>query len=210
MIRLLLVRHGETSWNQQRKLQGQQDVALSVEGRQHAQALANWVLREKPGWVVTSALRRTVETADQLGVPICHSDARLNEAHLGQWEGKLSAQIRIESAHNYAAWRAGRFTPPEGESFTSLTQRVVAAVGDAVTIATKVAADSVLIVTHGGPIRAFLAATVGLDPARVVSVHPASLSVVDLHPGQDLTQPGSCRLRLYNYCPRATELEPPE
>ncbi|MEE2041007.1 histidine phosphatase family protein [Nocardiopsis sp. CT-R113] len=211
MTRLLLVRHGETTWNEERRLQGQQDVGLSEAGRRQVSALAETVGYLAPGYVVTSGLRRTRETAEVLGVRADARDPRLNEAYLAGWEGRYSAQIREEDDGVYAAWRAGRFHPPGAESFSELTERVLAGIDAAVREAAAHGHEQVMAVTHGGPARAFLTAAVGLDPARTVPSHPASLSIVDLDPrAGSLTEPGAARLRLFNYSPAMSPLDPPD
>ncbi|WDZ89587.1 histidine phosphatase family protein [Nocardiopsis sp. HUAS JQ3] len=211
MMRLFLVRHGETAWNGERRLQGQQDIGLSEAGRCQVAALAETVRYLDPGYVVTSGLCRTQETAEVLGVSPDARDPRLNEAYLADWEGRYSAQIKEEDGGVYAAWRAGRFHPPGAESFGELTDRVVEGIGAAVRRAHADGHRTLLAVTHGGPVRAFLVAAVGLDPARTVPSHPASLSIVDVDPGAaSLTEPGAARLRLFNYSPAMSPLDPPD
>lgn len=210
-MRLVLVRHGETPWNEERRLQGQRDIGLSATGRRQVAALAETVGYLAPGYVVTSGLRRTHETAQVLGVRPDASDPRLNEAYLAGWEGRYSAEIRQEGGGVYAAWRAGRFHPPGAESFGTLTDRVVAGIEAAVRAARDGGHGMLMAVTHGGPARAFLTAAVGLDPARTVPSHPASLSIIDVDPGAaSLTAPGAARLRLFNYSPAMSPLDPPD
>ncbi len=210
-MRLVLVRHGETPWNEERRLQGQRDIGLSATGRRQVAALAETVGYLAPGYVVTSGLRRTHETAQVLGVRPDASDPRLNEAYLAGWEGRYSAEIRQEGGGVYAAWRAGRFHPPGAESFGTLTDRVVAGIEAAVRTARDGGHGMLMAVTHGGPARAFLTAAVGLDPARTVPSHPASLSIIDVDPGAaSLTAPGAARLRLFNYSPAMSPLDPPD
>jgi glucosyl-3-phosphoglycerate phosphatase len=210
-MRLVLVRHGETPWNEERRLQGQRDIGLSATGRRQVAALAETVGYLAPGYVVTSGLRRTHETAEVLGVRPDACDPRLNEAYLAGWEGRYSAEIKEEGGGVYAAWRAGRFHPPGAESFGALTERVVAGIEAAVRDAEARGHGLLMAVTHGGPARAFLTAAVGLDPARTVPSHPASLSIVDVDPGAaSLTEPGAARLRLFNYAPALSPLDPPD
>lgn len=211
MTRLILVRHGETAWNGQRRLQGQQDIGLSQDGRRQVAALARTVAHLAPGYVVTSSLCRTRETAEVLGVEPDVCDPRLNEAYLGDWEGRYSAQIKEEDAAEYTEWRAGRFHPPGAESFGELTDRVVAGVDTAVRRAREGGHGTLLVVTHGGPVRAFLGAAVGLDPSRTVPSHPASLSIVDVASGfVSLIEPGAAKLRLFNHSPAMSPLDPPD
>ncbi|MHA6627529.1 histidine phosphatase family protein [Pseudonocardia sichuanensis] len=196
-MRLLLVRHGETVWNAERRLQGDRDIPLSATGRAQASALAPVVAAHAPACVVTSPLARTRETAELLGFPGERHDARWQEADLGDWTGLRTAVLR-ERGGAYAAWRAGRFTPPGGEPFAALTERVAAGVAD---LRADPGGGVVLVVTHGGPIRAVLRHLLGLEPARIVPVGPASLTVLDL--GVD-----GARLHGYNIRAGAEAVQP--
>ncbi|MEQ3553588.1 histidine phosphatase family protein [Pseudonocardia nematodicida] len=181
-MRLLLVRHGETAANAARRLQGDSDVPLSGAGRAGARDLGPLVASYRPEHVVVSPLDRTRETARLLGVSPDRVDPRWQEADLGQWTDRFVDDL---PAAEYAAWRAGELTPPGGESFAGMTARVTGALAD-------LPGDGVvLVVTHGGPIRAVLDHLLGLRPSRLVPVGPASLTVLD-HDG------GGTRLRAYN------------
>lgn len=208
MIRLLLVRHGETAWNGEGRLQGRLDIALSETGGEQARTLIPALDSFSPSLVITSALRRTQETAAAMGQAVSRYDARLDEACLGSWEGKYSAQVREGAPEDYLAWRAGLLRPPGGESFEELTERMVEGVHAAVQEAAAGGHRCVLVVTHGGPVRALLQRVVGLDPALTVPAHPASLSVLEVDPERPFTDRGACRLRLFNHAPSALEAEP--
>ncbi len=175
-MRLLLVRHGETAWNAERRLQGNRDVPLSATGRAQATALAPAVAAHRPSRVVVSPLARTRETAELLGHPGDRRDARWQEADLGDWTGQLSDALRAAGG-DYDAWRAGLLTPPGGEPFAALTARVAAALAD---LCREPTGEAVLVVTHGGPIRAAVQHLLGLAPARIVPVGPASLTLIDI------------------------------
>lgn len=192
-MRLLLVRHGETAWNAEHRLQGDHDVPLSDVGRAQARALGPLVASHAPERVVVSPLSRARETAELLGHPATACDPRWQEAHLGGWTGRQASELP-ESA--YTDWRAGRHTPPGGESFAELTARVVAAVD-----ALDRSAGTTLVVTHGGPIRALCHHLLGLHPALVVPVAPASLTALDLGDAGP-------RLRSYNLTPTPPPMDP--
>jgi glucosyl-3-phosphoglycerate phosphatase len=185
VTRLLLVRHGETAWNSSRRLQGQEDVPLSETGYIQARVLAPRVRALYPDRAVTSDLLRARQTAAALGHPNARSDPRLREAHLGAWVGRSAAELLAERAEDYHAWRAGRFTPPEAESFADLLARVHAALEPELS-----RGGTVLVVTHGGVIRAALARLLALTPERIVPVSPGSLTVLEVE--------GSARLQSYN------------
>lgn len=211
MMRLILVRHGETQWNGERRLQGQQDIGLSAAGREQVGALRGAVAHLGPHRVVTSGLRRAQETAEVLGFTPDACDPRLNEAFLGEWEGRYSADIRAADAQQYADWRAGKYRPPGAEGFGEMADRVIAGVQSAVAEASAAGADTLMVVAHGGPVRALLQATVGLDPERTVPSHPASLSLLDVDPeAACLRTAGAARLRLFNYSPAMSPLDPPD
>lgn len=203
MIRVALVRHGETEWNGARRLQGRRDIALSETGAGQARHLGPVISAVAPQFVVTSALRRTVETARAMCLEPDLRDARLDEASLGTWEGEYSEDIRAHTPELYARWRAGTFTPPGGETFADLGRRVREGFFSAVDACAAAGANSLAIVTHGGPVRALLSAVVGLDPVRAVHTHPAGLSLLDVDPSDR-----SVKLRLYNYSPSVLVPDP--
>lgn len=202
---VMLVRHGETQWNEERRLQGQQDIGLSEVGRAQVASLRGAVHRLHPDRVIASGLSRTQQTAEVLEVPIHAVDPGLNEAHLGAWEAQYSRQIRTEHPECYVQWRGGRYQPPGAESFTEMTARVTQSVHQAVSAADQDGVETLMLVTHGGPVRAYLSTAVGLDPHQAVPSHPASLSLVDVDPSDF-----SAKLRLYNYSPSFTPLDPPD
>ncbi len=175
MRRLLFVRHGETVWNTEGRLQGQEDVPLSARGIEQARALAPIVQAFSPVTVVASDLQRTRQTAEALGYPEYQLDSRLREAHLGSWVGLSASELLLSDADAYLAWRDGILTPPNGESFSLLVERV----REGLEPLTR-EPGPLLIVTHGGVVRAALALLLGISPDRVVAVSPASLTIIDL------------------------------
>jgi glucosyl-3-phosphoglycerate phosphatase len=183
---LLLIRHGETAWNAARRLQGAVDLPLSPAGRAQARALAQMVAALAPVAAVASDLARARETAALLGFPGARLDRRWRESDLGRWTGRSPAEL---PPGHHRQWRAGRRTPPGGESWEALGARVGAALADL----REGGRGTVLVVTHGGPIRRALALMVGLDPDRIVPPRTGSLTVVDLE--------GGARLRAYNLTP---------
>ena len=89
-LRWLMVRHGETEWNRQGRLQGWSDVPLGEEGRRAAEALARVLAGEGVGALYTSDLRRARDTAAVIGRPLglpVRVDPRWRVLHFGTWEG---------------------------------------------------------------------------------------------------------------------------
>ena len=192
---LLLVRHGESIWNAERRLQGQVDVPLSDRGRMHVRALRRLVAHYEPERAVTSDLARARETAALLGFADATVDVRWREAHLGLWQGQGIEGLRRDDEARYAAWRAGEVTPEAGEPWAEVCARITSAVRE-------LGAGNVLVVTHGGPIRAVCATLLELAPRSLVPVSPASLTIVDLD--------GRPRLRAFNLTAYEDDAEPPD
>lgn len=200
-MRLIMVRHGETLWNTQRRLQGQTDEPLSERGRAQALALAPLILKSQPQRALASDLARAAETAALLGFPHASREPRLREMDLGDWSGRLIADIEAESADAYRGWRAGTYTPPGAEPWDTFKARVSAAFsaldGD----------QDTLIVAHGGVIRAACDALLGLTPERVVPVGPASMTTLAL----TRCDRGWCgRLEAYNVSGAAPVYDAPD
>lgn len=188
-MRVILIRHGETEWNQARRLQGQVDIPLSPAGRDQVSLLRPLLRHLAPTFVVTSGLSRTADTADVLGLQVDCTEPRLNEAHLGEWEGVSSAALKA-AGPEYVAWRAGGFDPPGSETHEIFRARIREGF-DAV-VAGAATHSTVAVITHGGVVRGLLAQLVGLDPVRAVPSHPASVTLLDVD-GDEV------KLRLYNY-----------
>jgi glucosyl-3-phosphoglycerate phosphatase len=194
MKRLLLVRHGETAWNAAKVLQGQADIALSEIGREQARALTPLLQRWAPDEAWTSDLQRARQTAALLGWPRAQIDGRWREADLGEWTGRPAHELVAHDAQRYQGWRDGRDSPPGGEAMVAFRERIGAALA-----ALRERHGQVLVVTHGGAIRAALALTLGLTSDRIVGVEPGSLTVLDME--------SNPRLLAYNLTPFAFETQ---
>lgn len=193
---LLLVRHGATAWTRNRRLQGRTDIDLSAEGCAGVAALGPTIVSWAPRAVVVSPLRRTRTTAALLVDALREAGAQAPEAicdedwtehGLGRWEGLTPREIGTE----YDRWRAGDLVPPEGEPPAAVRARVAAALRRAAALP-----GPVLVVTHGGTIRAALATCVGLSADSVEPVAAPSLTVLDVPTGAPAELGG--RLRHFN------------
>jgi probable phosphoglycerate mutase len=159
MVLLALLRHAETAWSAEGRIQGRRDVSLSDAGRA---ALAGLALPDacRGMRVVTSPLARCVETARLLGAREALCDARLVETHWGEWEGRVLAELReaLGTAMRENEARGWDFRPAGGESPREVWARIqpwlaqVAASG-----------EPTLAITHRGVIRAVLASATGWD-----------------------------------------------
>ncbi|HEY5295641.1 MAG TPA: histidine phosphatase family protein [Gaiellaceae bacterium] len=163
---LILVRHGETDWNKEHRWQGHADQPLNDTGRAQARELAEALAGREIGAVYASDLVRARETAEliaaRLGLPVS-LDAGLREVDVGDWAGRLLSEIEHDNPDAFRRWQDGRQGWRGGESYDEMGERVVAAV---LRIADRHPGETVLVVTHGGSIRACRAAAAGLTYAE--------------------------------------------
>lgn len=165
VTRILAVRHGETAWNRETRIQGHTDIALNDHGRWQAAQLAQ-ALRDEPiAACYASDLSRARATAqavaDALGQSVA-THTGLRERCFGQFEGQTWAELEAAWPAETLAWRKRLpdFAPPGGESLRQLQARVVAAVGE---LAARHAGEQVLMVVHGGVLDMLYRAATRLD-----------------------------------------------
>ena len=172
--RLVLVRHGESTWNAEERLQGQLDPPLSDRGRDQARLLAPVLDAVPDDRIVVSDLARARQTAELLGLETVRLDPRWREIDIGEWGGRTAAEIDAQS-DELTSWRGGPRTAPGGESWADFTARVSAAVDEL-----AAAGGSWLVVCHGGCIRVATAHLTGADPLHLGSPPNASATVFEL------------------------------
>ena len=183
-MRLLLARHGQSLWNEMRRLQGGTDVALSDTGRAQAHALGQALRRYRPVTAYVSPLARARETAEialaGAGVPLVHVE-ELRELSLGAWEGCSVDEIRAQVGDPYGAWvRAPLDCPPPGaEPLPDVSRRVLQAI-DRISAAHP-NGDDVLIVAHGGVISVYACHVLGCSFNTLwrLRIDNGSLTVVE-------------------------------
>jgi broad specificity phosphatase PhoE len=162
---LLLARHGETDWNAERRWQGHSDPPLNERGREQARDLAATL--DGVDVIYTSDLARARETAEILGAQLgleAHVDPRLRERSFGAWEGRTWDELEEDSADALESWRAGETHGPEdAEPYDAFSRRVESFLADVVG---RHPGERVLVVGHGGSIRAIQAVAEGLDFGR--------------------------------------------
>jgi broad specificity phosphatase PhoE len=151
---LILVRHGETDWNLERRWQGHADPGLNDTGRRQAVELAARFASTSVDALYSSDLARARETADvigeSLGLPVS-LDPRLREVDVGEWSGLTSLEIEARYPERDRARRDGATPWTRGESYEAMSARVLRALDE---IATAHEPGRVLVITHGGPMRA--------------------------------------------------------
>lgn len=144
-MRLLLTRHGQATWNLQGRYQGQGDPPLAPDGERQAQALAARLARERP------ATGRAHGRADHRGRGLAVvSDPAWRETSYGAWTGLTAAEIAARDLDHWERWRADwNVAPPGGETGEDVQRRVVAAARRLHELHPE---DTVLVVTHSGPL----------------------------------------------------------
>lgn len=150
--RVIAVRHGETAWNVDTRLQGQLDIPLNERGLAQARRAAAALLQEAPEVIYSSDLLRAAETARVLaelaGLPLQH-DTGLRERHFGHWQGHTYAEVEQSWPEQAARWRRREpdFGPEGGETLQGFFDRVVATAGR---LAARHPGQTVVMVAHGG------------------------------------------------------------
>lgn len=182
---LYLARHGETEDNARSIFQGQSGKGLNSRGRAQAKRLGERMTRSlRPGSIVCSDLERAVETATIVGeacgvVPTL--DPELREVDVGAWTGRSHDEVRAAYAEEWAAWNTGLdVRRGGGETYAELAERIEKAI---LRIAATCERDPVLVVSHGGSIKSYVAKVLGVGPEglrALAGVGNAGLTIVEL------------------------------
>lgn len=180
MAQLILIRHGETLWNTERRMQGQLDSPLTPRGLWQAERLGERMKAQPFAALYASDLPRAHRTAQCIAAVTGHaivSDARLRERHFGVFEGMTRNDMERHDPAVYARFMARDpdYAVPGGESPAAFMARVRAALED---IAARHADDTVAVVTHGLVLDAAYRAATGLplQQSRPVPLVNASLN----------------------------------
>jgi len=163
MTELLLVRHGETDWNRERRFQGHADPPLNETGREQAHALAAELAAERIELVYTSDLARARETAEIVAATVGADVVALRELReidVGEWEGLTWPEIEERHPEGVQAWHEHGSGWEAGETQEELGERVVEALRR---IVAQHPSRRILIVGHGGTIRAIRAFIEGVS-----------------------------------------------
>ncbi|WP_309234854.1 bifunctional RNase H/acid phosphatase [Nocardia sp. XZ_19_385] len=194
--RMLLLRHGQTELSVQRRYSGRGNPPLTALGREQA-ARAAKMLAAKGGIaaVVSSPLGRARETAEAvagaLDVPVRVLDG-LIETDFGDWEGLTFSEASQQDPELHSRWLGDTsVTPPGGESFDAVRERIEAVRRDLVAM---YAEENVVVVSHVTPIKTLLQLALGVGPSLLYRLHLdlASLSIAEFYPD------GGSSVRLVN------------
>jgi len=184
---ILLIRHGETAWNAERRLQGHLDIALNAEGERQAAALGRALADERIDLVISSDLGRARQTAEAIALARGQSsqgvlrDPQLRERCYGGFEGLLYSEIAARFPLQFAAWQArnvdAELPPGEncGETFRQFFDRALTAI---LGHAGQHPGKTLALVAHGGVLECAYRAALGLplETPRDFKVHNASVN----------------------------------
>ena len=163
--RIIAIRHGETAWNVDTRIQGHLDIPLSANGRWQAERLAEALRNEPVTAIYASDLTRAWETAQFIGelqgLPVT-KEVGLRERDFGDFEGKTFAEIEVLLPEQSTRWRKRdpEFYPAGGESLLVLRARVLEA---AERLAAQHCGEQIVLVGHGGVMDVLYRAATRLD-----------------------------------------------
>lgn len=164
-MELFLIRHAESVWNRERRIQGSEDPGLSEEGIRQAESLAKILKRENIQIIYASGLKRCAQTAKaiskQTKAPI-EFLSEIEEIILGDWQGKTAEQVKREYPKIYNDWldSPSKAKIPGWEGIAKFTRRVHKAFDF---IISSNSANSICVVTHWGVIAAYLSKILNTD-----------------------------------------------
>jgi probable phosphoglycerate mutase len=162
---IILIRHGETEWNSQKRMQGHSNSDLSLVGQAQIQALGQWMKNVPFDLIYSSDSLRAKQTAEAITQFSGHElqfDQRLREKNLGVFEGLTSEEARERHPEVFRLFKTAgsKYVIDEGESTQQLQDRALEIVNE---IRIKHPEERVLLVTHGGFIRVVMKHSLGLS-----------------------------------------------
>ncbi|AZV58781.1 histidine phosphatase family protein [Clostridium sp. AWRP] len=189
MIELYIVRHGETVWNTEKRMQGRKDSPLTKKGIRQANELAKRIKDIRINVIYSSPLGRAMKTAKilraQRNIPIIKDD-RLMEIDLGDWEGLDEKEIKVKNSkelYNFGT-NPKIYKPDNGEKFEQVKIRAVSLIKD---IMNNCAEKHVLIVTHTITLKTMMAYFENTSLEKFWDspyIYQASLSQVNITKGK--------------------------
>ncbi|MGI9001682.1 MAG: histidine phosphatase family protein [Pseudonocardia sp.] len=197
--RLVLLRHGQTMHNVTGRMQGHLDSVLTEVGFAQAVGVAPEIARLGPDRLLSSDLRRAVDTADVIGAAAGRPvklDARLRETYLGEWQGRSTAEIEQTWPGAIATWRSDpAWAPPGGESRIEVVRRSRPVVDELDGEYTPGADATVVIVAHSGLIAGLVSGLLALP----TSVWPSIGGIGNCRWATLARRDGHLRWRLIGY-----------
>lgn len=194
-MKLYLIRHGQTDWNVEGRIQGRQDIPLNDTGRAQALALVRGMQRRPVTSIYSSPQLRAMDTALAIaaaqGAPI-HPLPQLAEISYGDWEGRTGRDILSADRELYEAWwkHPASVAPPGGETLNQVDRRCREAWA---VIRQEINGDTA-VVAHGGTLAHFIVHLLkGQPDAKEIVVSNVSITTIEYDPFAD-----ACRLMELN------------
>ncbi|MBI4295096.1 MAG: histidine phosphatase family protein [Chloroflexi bacterium] len=187
MTRLILVRHGETHWNQQGRVQGHSDTSLNATGKQQAELVAAALAREELAAVYSSPLQRALETARAIArrhhLPVV-AVPDLQEMHLGRMDGLSLDEMRRDHARFFLQWRqgSGSLKMPGGESMEEVQARAWPAIEH---VLERHPGQTAAVVSHNFVIMGLICRALDMKLSNFRRLRPATggITVLDFKDG---------------------------
>ncbi len=179
MLRLFLIRHGETEWNRQKRLQGHSNIKLSSKGLRQAKNLVAHFPFPHVDAIYSSDLARAVETAsiiaDKLDLSV-KKMTDLREMNYGDWEGRRIDELATESSREFGRFFTDpeRCQPPRGETFLECQARLM--IGIRYIIAEH-ENQNVVVVSHGAAIRLIIGAALDMPIHRLWAISQSNTAI---------------------------------
>jgi broad specificity phosphatase PhoE len=202
VIRLILVRHGETAWNQERRIQGgSSDVELSEVGKKQAERLGLALKEKRINAIYSSTLKRALDTAQAIASQhklTVQVESDLREMEVGDLEGVPIAELGANFSQFLLEWRQGQGLEklPGGESIADLADRVWAAIQD---IIQRHRRETVVVVSHYLAVAVTICKALGWPLSRLerIRVQNCSINIIDLGDGHPylVSLGDTCHLR---------------
>ena len=163
--RILAIRHGETAWNVDTRIQGQLDIGLNDTGLWQAQRVGQALAEETLDAIYSSDLQRAMATAQAIALATAaplHPELGLRERHFGHLQGQTWADIEQHWPEDARLWRSRdpHWAPQGGESLTVLRQRIADTVDR---LASRHLGQHIVLVAHGGVMDALYRLATGQD-----------------------------------------------
>ncbi len=190
MIKLYLIRHGETAWNKEHRWQGWTDIELSEEGIKQAELLGERFKNFQIDEIYSSPLKRAYETArpaaEKMGLEIVKMD-NFKEINFGYWEGKDSKELTAEYGEEFTKFMSDpeNMPFPGDGSFANVEKRVMEGINK---ILEGKNGKSIAVVSHGGIVRIIIKALLGIEGEwfNKTWIDNTSISLIEIHKNYNL------------------------
>lgn len=185
-MKIYLIRHGQTDWNIQGRIQGSHDIPLNEAGQRQAEQVAKGMDSRRVSRVFSSTLTRAVETAEKIGSrqkAEIYSMPQLIEVEFGKWEGMTWEEIMEAYPKEYRLWALNpdEVAPPGGETQDQVISRCAQAIKEILRITGG--REDVAIVSHGATIAYLISYMMRNDPdIESIIVENASITTINYSP----------------------------